>query len=319
MSKRQLAPYDLPMISQNLLPEKSFSWFDVKEPRNEDFEILSKKFGLPQLLVQDTLRPEHLPKYECADDSHFLMMRSFDSDSSKDATTVQELTRKIALFITHDRVVSIHRVHLDYIEKILHGIQKNDSPKSIQSLVHKIILGIIRSYEAPIVGLQDMFDGFEEDILSKKCEQLDTSRIYHFRRQLFVIKRILKGTNDSLYRSKDFWEEHPSMLQDLKENIDQVYFQLDDISDNFEHLFQLHFSLNDQRANEIMKVLTVFSSVLLPLNFIASFYGMNFEYIPGLHSIHALGWVVIVMISISIGAIWYFKRKGWFNSTGDKL
>jgi magnesium transporter len=304
------------MISQNLL-QNGFSWFDVEEPRSEDFNILSEKFNLPYLLVQDTLKPEHLPKYEFTDEGHFLMMRSFDRDSGGDATTVQELTRKIALFITQDRVVTIHRVHLDYLDKVSDKIKKNEIPKSIQSLVHQIVIGIIRSYEVPITNLQDIFDDFEADILSRKCEQLDTTKIYHFRRQLFVIKRILKQTNDLLYRSKDFWDEHPSMLQDLKENIDQVYFQLDDISDNFEHLFQLHISLNDQRANEVMKVLTVFSSVLLPLNFIASFYGMNFEFIPGLHSEQALGWVVIVMILISVGAIWFFRRKGWFSSKGD--
>jgi magnesium transporter len=62
-----------------------------------------------------------------------------------------------------------------------------------------------------------------------------------------------------------------------------------------------------------MKILTVFSSVLLPLNFIASFYGMNFEHIPGLHSFHALGMVVLLMVLVSVSAFWYFKRKGWFN------
>jgi magnesium transporter len=186
-------------------------------------------------------------------------------------------------------------------------------PKTLQGLVHQIVLAVIRSYEEPIVRLQDTFDEFEEDVLARKCETLNTTRIYHFRRQLFVLKRILKQTNDALYRSKDLWEEYPSMLQDLKENLDQVYFRLDEISDNFEHLFQLHISLNDQRANEVMKTLTVFSSILLPLNFIASFYGMNFEHIPGLDSVHTLLWVVVVMVLISVFAFWFFQRKGWFN------
>jgi magnesium transporter len=176
---------------------------------------------------------------------------------------------------------------------------------------------VIRSYEVPVVSLQDTYDDFEADILSKKCEYLDTKRIYHFRRQLFVVKRILRQTQDALFRSKDFWEEHPSMLQDLKENIDQVYFQLDDISDSFEHLFQLHISLQDQRANEVMKILTVFSSVLLPLNFIASFYGMNFDTLPGLHSGHALNALMLSMILISVGAVWYFKKRGWFRDNQD--
>lgn len=305
------------MISDNLLTNRNFSWFDVVEPREEDFDTLSNKFKLPFLLVQDTLRPEHLPKYESVEEGHFLMMRSYDSDCDKDCTTVQELTRKIALFITDKRLVTIHRVELDYLDRVAERCKKSDIPKTLQGLVHQTVLGIIRTYDAPVKNLQDVYDDFEEDVLSKNKEKLATKSIYRFRRQLFLIKRLLKQTNDALYRSKEFWDEYPSMLQDLKENIDQVYFQLDEISDNFEHLFELHIALNDQRANDVMKVLTVFSSVLLPLNFIASFYGMNFEYIPGLHSVHALGWVVLMMIFVSVAAIWFFKKKGWFSTSGE--
>lgn len=302
------------MITENVLKGRSFKWFDVVEPKDEDFDTLSNKFSLPYLLVQDMLKPEHLPKYEEAEESHFLMLRSFDPESMKDSTTVQELTRKIALFITKEKIISVHRVHLDFIGKVADKASRTDTPKTIQGLVHQIVMEVIRSYELPLMSLQDTYDDFEADILSKKCEYLDTNRIYHFRRQLFVVKRILRQTQDALYRSRDFWEEYPSMLQDLKENIDQVYFQLDDISDSFEHLFQLHISLQDQRANEVMKTLTVFSSVLLPLNFIASFYGMNFEFLPGLNSVNALNTLILVMILISFGAIWFFKRRGWFNS-----
>lgn len=305
------------MISENILSNRQFSWYDVEEPRSEDFETLAGKFELPYLLVQDTLRPEHLPKYEYSEEGHFLILRCFDSQSEKDATSIQELTRKIAIFITEDRLVTIHRVQLEFLNKIITRCKKGDTPKTLQGLVHFVVLNCIRTYEEPLNRLQDLYDEFEEDILYKKFENLDSARMYQFRRQLFLIKRILKQTNDALYRSKEFWDEYPSMLQDLKENIDQVYFQLDEISDNFEHLFQLHISLNDQRANEVMKILTVFSSVLLPLNFIASFYGMNFAHIPGLQSENAFHWVVFMMIVISLAGVWFFKRKRWFNAPKD--
>lgn len=305
------------MITNDLLPGKEFSWFDVEKPQSEDFETLSHKFNLPNLLVQDTLRPEHLPKYEYSTEGHFLLLRSYDPQSDLEATTVQELTRKVVFFITPERLISIHRVNLGFMNKVIERCKMKECPTSIQGVLHLITLAIIRSYEEPIENLQDLYDAFEADVLSKKSEKLSFTRIYHFRRQLFVIKRILNQTNEALFRSKVFWSENPSMLQDLKENIDQLYFQLDEISNNFEHLFQLYISLNDQRANEVMKVLTVFSAVLLPLNFIASFYGMNFEFLPGLHSQHALGWLVLIMIFLSVGAVWLFKRKGWFTSPED--
>lgn len=305
------------MISQNLLQSTNYQWIDISELRQEDFDRIANEYKLPYLLVLDTLKPEHLPKYECTEEgAHFFMLRSYDNNSQTDASSIQEFSRKFALFVTDERIVTIHRGKADFLKPIIEKVQKTDF-KSPQLLVHSILLALIRTYEAPTLLVQDNYDEFEVDILSKQKEQLDTSRIYFFRRQVSVLKRILKQTNDSLSRSKDFWEEHPSLLQDLKENINQVYFQLDDVTINFEHLFELHIALNDQRANDVMKVLTVFSTILLPLNFIASFYGMNFATLPGIDSSKAFWGTVGVMIILCLFGVWYFKKKGWFYTSKE--
>jgi magnesium transporter len=180
-------------------------------------------------------------------------------------------------------------------------------------LVHQIILDGIRTYEEPIDGLQDVYEAFETEVLSKKAD-MNMMKVYHFRRKLFVLKRLLKQTNDSLYRSKEFWGKQQSMLQDLRENLDQLYFRLDEISDNFEHLLELQIQMDDQKANDVMKTLTVFSTVLLPLNFIASFYGMNFTTLPGLNSPHALAGISLLMIVVWIICLIYFRYRGWFKT-----
>lgn len=301
------------MITDNILTDCGYKWVDVKEPHEEDITRLTTEFELPYLLVQDCLKPEHLPKYEFTEEGHFLMLRSFDSQSGKDAITVQDLTRKVALFITHGRVITIHRVDLAHLDKVEDRL-KTHTPRTLQGLVHMIVLATIRSYEEPLAGLEDLYDEFETEILEKHSETLSTTRLYLFRRRLFVLKRMLKQTEEALYQFREFWDEQPSMLQDLRENCNQLYFRLDEISDNFEHLFQLYISLNDQRANGVMRVLTVFSTILLPLNFIASFYGMNFEFLPGLRSESAPLVLTVLMMSVCIFAIWYFRRKGWFRT-----
>jgi magnesium transporter len=305
------------MITENQLSDRPFRWIDVQEPHTEDFERLTSEFELPYLLVLDCLKPEHLPKYEVTDEGHFLMMRNFDVEAEEDATTVQEMTRKIALFITDNRLITIHRVELDYLASVVKKVQNTDQCKTIQSLVHKIILAVIKSYEQPVNDLQVEYESFEQDILEKKVHQLSTKKIYFFRRKIFVIKRILKQTSDALSRFREFWNDEPSMLQDLRENIDHLYFQIDEISNNFEHLFALHISLNEQRANEVMKVLTVFSAILLPLNFIASVYGMNFLNLPGLDSTSAMYAVFSLMFLITVSSVWYFRRRGWFRTYRD--
>ncbi|MFL5786124.1 MAG: CorA family divalent cation transporter [Bacteriovoracaceae bacterium] len=303
------------MIKQIPLPEKRFSWYDVTAPDDADISTLAHEFDLPFLLVQDCLKPEHLPKYEVTEEGfHFLMMRSYDKDAKADATTVQELTRKVALFISRERVVTSHRVDLSYLWHAVGRCEKPDAfPKNIQMLVHQIILDGIRTYEEPMDALQDVYEAFETEVLSKKAD-MNMMRVYHFRRKLFVLKRLLKQTNDSLYRSKEFWDKQQSMLQDLRENLDQLYFRLDEISDNFEHLLELQIQMDDQKANDVMKTLTVFSTVLLPLNFIASFYGMNFTTLPGLNSPHALAGISILMIVVWIICLIYFRYRGWFKT-----
>lgn len=305
------------MITDHIITNRDFKWVDVQEPHEEDLNRLNSEFELPYLLVQDCLKPEHLPKYELTDDGHFLMLRSYDVEAGIDAISVQDLTRKIALFITPGRIITIHRVELPYLLKVADKCSRADFPKTIQSLVHMLVLATIRSYEEPLGKLQDLYDDFEEQILDKKREKLSTTRMYIFRRRLFVLKRMIKQTEEVLYQFREFWDDHPSMLQDLRENCNQVYFRLDEISDNFENLFELNILLNDQRANEVMRILTVFSTILLPLNFIASFYGMNFEYLPWLHYQYAPHALMVLMLGISIAAIWYFKRQGWFKTTRD--
>lgn len=305
------------MISQNLLQSTTYQWIDISELKQEDFDRISNEYKLPYLLVLDTLKPEHLPKYENTEEGdHFFMLRSYDNNSQTDASSIQEFSRKFALFVTEERIVTLHRGKCDFLKPVIEKVQKNDF-KSPQYLVHSILLALIRTYEAPTLFVQDSYDDFEVDILAKQKEKLDTSEIYFFRRQVSVLKRILKQTNDSLSRSKEFWEEHPSLLQDLKENINQIYFQLDDITINFEHLFELHIALNDQRANDVMKVLTVFSTILLPLNFIASFFGMNFITLPGINSQNAFWGTVLVMIVLCVAGGCYFKRKGWFSTSKE--
>lgn len=305
------------MTTETFLSCPNFKWYDLEEPHLEDVEKLNSEFNLPLLLVQDTLRPEHLPKYEETDDGHFMMLRSYDTECSSEATTVQGLTRKLALFVRGDNLITIHRVEFQFLLNIAEKGKKNPAAANMTmvNLVHQIVLGVIRSYEAPIQDLQDLYDEFEADVLSKSIEKMDTAKIYQFRRKLFVIKRIIRQTTDALVRSREFWGDSTSLLQDLKENLDQIYYQLDEVSDNFEHLFELHIAINDQKANEVMKVLTVFSTILLPLNFLASFYGMNFTNLPGLDSYYALVGLMVLMALLTIISIWYFRRKGWFSTT----
>lgn len=302
------------MITENVVINKNYSWIDIEHPLKVDFDFLKTEFQLPLLLVQDCLRPAHLPKHEKATEGHFFLCRCFDPSSKVDDINIQELTNKIALFITTERLVTIHNVDLPLLRKFISSVNRTGLPQDLELLSHQIMKVVIESFQEPIARLQDQYEEFEHEVLSRSTESLSTNRVYQFRRQLYVIKGILKQTHATLHHGKDFWEENPSLIQDLRENIDQLYFRLDDISHNFDQLFALYLSINEQRNNEVMKILTVFATILLPLTFVTSFYGMNLDYLPGRHSILGPFGLMAFMIFLTSITVWYFKKRRWFIS-----
>ena len=81
-------------------------------------------------------------------------------------------------------------------------------------------------------------------------------------------------------------------------------------------LVNLHLSNVSQRTNEVMKVLTLMASIFIPLSFLAGVYGMNFDYIPGVHEQGSFAIFVAVIVAIAATMVWWFRRRGWLGSRG---
>ena len=299
------------MITENVVINHQYSWIDINQPVKADFDFLKREYKISPLLIQDCLRREHLPKYEKTSAGHFILLRSFFEKCSENEINLDSFTRSVGFFITADRIHTIHHKDIPLISRMENTCEA-DSPEELLILLHNLMKGVILTFEESIIQLHKAYVEFEDDVLSSNADKLSLGRVYEFRRKIFLLKGLLKKSQIALVQGKSIWTANPELVQDLREEIDQLYFRIDDIAHNFDHLFSLHLSINDRKVNEIMQVLTVFASILLPLTFIASFYGMNFTSIPGLNSTSGLLFAVFVMVSMSLSTIYYFKKKGWF-------
>ena len=99
---------------------------------------------------------------------------------------------------------------------------------------------------------------------------------------------------------------------ELKEQINHLISDIDFELQELESKINLVFSLQGHRLNEVMKTLTIFSVIFIPLTFLAGIYGMNFENIPELHTPYGYFVLLGVMVLVTLGCVWYFKRKKWF-------
>jgi magnesium transporter len=109
-------------------------------------------------------------------------------------------------------------------------------------------------------------------------------------------------------------------LQDAREEAERIYFYADELVESITDLVTLHVSVESKsanesglRTNEVMRFLTVFSALFLPLNFIASVYGMNFHHMPELDHPYGYYFVLTLMSIVGASIFLYFRRKGWLR------
>lgn len=305
------------MITENIIISHDFSWLDIERPFKSDSAFIAEEFQLPPVLMMTCMKPEQLPKYEKISNGYFFLLRIYDPWNSSDDITIHTMSNKLAIFISESNVLTIHNNMIFPLKKYIDMKDDFGLPKDSRRLTHQLISLCILSYEEALYDIQEIYEGFEKEILSgdKAGGILSNKRVYEFRRRLFVLKGLIQMTQRSIYTSAGFWKDCHELQQDIRENLDQLYFRLEGLSQNFDQLFALHLSINDRKNNEVMKVLTLFASVMLPLTFISSFYGMNFDFLPGTHSREGLVGAVLIMFTITFMTIWFFARKDWFKQS----
>ena len=120
-----------------------------------------------------------------------------------------------------------------------------------------------------------------------------------------MISFLAKGNN------KLISEKTVIYFRDIHDHMIWINNQLDSARDIISSILEIHLSVTSNKMNEIMKVLTVIATIMLPLTVIGSIYGMNFKYMPELEWRYGYLAVWVVMILIAIGMLYYFKRKEW--------
>jgi magnesium transporter len=308
---------------------QSFHWFDISNPTPENLSGLAEKYDLHSTSVQDCLQPEHLPKFEMINDVGFVVLRAFDRECSAEADTVQELTRKVAIFYSDRFVITIHRKEHAFIETLIaKWARRADDPAvTPEHILADIMLEVVKSYEKPVLECMANLELFEMEIFGAGTNRkFKMQKGYYLKRKVSVYRRMLRTTlepvNKVMANAASILLPH---FQNGKEVIDNLYFYCDEITESISSLLNLHISMQSQRTNEasqrtneVMRVLTIFSCFFLPMNFIASIYGMNFAHLPETQWEYGYYYALALMFSVSLTVFIWFRRKGWLRRSGSE-
>lgn len=289
--------------------DPSIEWIDISNPTNAELREISARYNLHRALVEDSLQPEHLPKYEKVENIHFLILRIYSQRATRQSYTIQQLTDKIAIFIASDFIITIHRKDCSFLEDIRVSYAGTGKCQSTYDILQKIILMSFLTYEQPLGDLIGTIETLEPEIFLQKRMPALLQDLYYIKRHAYVINKLLNLSRGIVENLND---KIPAPdLNNLKDTLLREYTNSDHVMDNSNTLLNTYISLTSQRTNEVVRVLTLFSVFFMPLAFIVGLYGMNFDFMPELHWKAGYPAVLMVMILVTIVIYLWFRRKGW--------
>ncbi|WP_294290630.1 CorA family divalent cation transporter, partial [uncultured Chryseobacterium sp.] len=258
-------------------------WVDVEAPTAEDLTFLHERYEINNLLLEDTLDPNHLPKYEEDGDVKFFLLRESTELERKNLNTISDISTKIGIFILGRTIITIHRMKtksLTETKKQLSGLKTETTAKNIAL---RIALLIMKSFDDESVSLLETMDNIENEIFLKNTNHTNQiKRLYKLKRKSGLNSRVLTVSTDAIDKFKLLGLQD-SEVYDLKDKHKDVVADFDHLNIQVTNLIGMFLALSDQKANQVMKVLAVYSVYFLPITFIAGVYGMNFDNMPELH------------------------------------
>lgn len=293
-------------------PDIKWYFVDFNQPTEQEKQQLISVFDFHPLALEDCFQYLQRPKLEYYDGYSFFVLHALDTESLKG--------KEINLFVNENYVVSYHEEPSSEIDVVFQAFQRlhHDFEHWTIEIVHKIMDKIVDGYFPIVHALEDKIFALEGRYEQRGNDKRIMEEIFEIRSDLLVVARTLLPMRDLLYRvvesrrlaihanKKAFFQDIYDHLLKLNEMIEYNREMTSEFRDNF-------ISLNSYRMNNIMKTLTIFTTIFMPLTFIAGIYGMNFEHMPELTTRFGYFFTLGGMAVIALGMIVYFRKNHWFD------
>lgn len=300
-------------------PEKQVNWLDVDGIHEISLiEKLGKLYNLHPLLLEDVVNTEHKPKLEIYDTGHlFLTLKMLHVETESPICISSEhvsfvLTDNYLISFQEELTSDIFTPVLKRLEASVGKTRRNGADYLLFALMDIIV----DNYFIVLEKLGDNLDQAEDQVI-RGTENMSLTELYSLKRELTTVRRQIWPLRDMI--SQLMREDNPQIgkdvipyYRDLYDHTMQVLDTIDSYRELVASLADVHLSTISNKMNSVMKTLTIFSAVFMPLTFIVGVYGMNFEYMPELKMRYGYFYVWGLMAVVTTGLIFYFRSKKWF-------
>lgn len=288
-------------------------WVDFSSPTEEETKLLAQFFHFHPLAIEDCYHVLQRPKLDYYERETFFVTHTINKETYE--------PEEIDFFLGESFIVTYHQNEWSGMTKLKKRLTASRNIDELGPLyvMYEMIDSMVDEYFPILYEIEEHLDEIENNTKAESIQTL-MERLFDLRSDLLLLRRSIVPMRDLLYRML-----HSHHLNAMKPY--EAYF-----SDIYDHLLRLteklasdremtadirdnYLSMNSHRMNRIMMVLTVITTIFMPLTFLAGLYGMNFTYMPELQ--YRYGYFILLGVMAVIGVILFlwFKHKGWFSDS----
>lgn len=294
---------------------ESVTWINVDGLKHTDkIEEIGKQYNLHPLVLEDIVNTTQRPKIDEYDDYLFVVLKMLYYDEKEELVIEQ-----VSFVLGKNHVLTFQESEGDVFGIIRDRLRYNNGRiRGLKSdyLMYALIDAVVDNYYSIIETLGNKIEDLETELFEGHARENVNIEVQHLKREILKVRRAIFPLREIISRiTKD---DHPLIYKRTITYYRDIYDHLIQVSENIDIYREMIWSLMDMymttisnKMNEVMKVLTIISSIFIPLSFLAGLYGMNFEYIPELK--YRYGYFVLIgaMFMIFIGLLFYFKKRKW--------
>jgi len=289
---------------------RDLPWLHIPDPDSPDLDEVARQERFHELDVEDCRHHRQIAKITEYDSYTFLVAKSLQFD----AEALEMRFEDFNIFIQPDRIITVPESQTEVLEKALTRLNGAPRPVSVSRLVYTLLDVIVDEYLPALYRLGEEIDRIEDDVVQDPSPE-SLRRIFQLRRLLVEFRRntiLMRDLLANLVRKQqDARESLYLYYRDVHEHVVRTI----DLTETYRELLigalDVYLSAVANRTNQVMKVLTIYGTIAIPLVVITGFYGMNVK-LPWQQSPHAIWFVIGLMGAITVAVLWYFRRKGWW-------
>ena len=296
--------------------EKKPMWIDLGEETPEVEAFLMQSLGLHPLTLEDIWTDRPSPKADEFPEYVYVCAHCVKREGDELLTCEIDLVVGKTFVVTHDAQGLVTGSVRDEIMKTPRLLQKG-APWVAHALLDRLVDGylpVIDAFDADVEALED-------DVLAKAGTPeggVVLQRILELKRALQSLRRVSIHQRELLLRlARGEFQVFPPDLTPYLRDVHDHFVRVGDLADSYRDLItsalDAYLSVQSNRMNEVMKTLTLISTVMLPITFIAGVYGMNFEHMPELRWLYGYPFALGLMTSVAIAAVLFFRHKKWIR------